>query len=88
MIVECNHCRAYVDGERIARHESWDPEDPREVITYFLEYPLWKNPLLAGQYELEDDPPDRPWPHPRMSISWIMPDIIRHSFEETLGAGR
>ena len=91
LILECPYCKANVQGNVLASHDSFDPdEEPTPFRATFIECTSCKNTLLAGQYE-DYDPesensyfgtPSRLWPSPKRSLSWEIPSLVRTSLDE------
>jgi len=89
MIIECSYCEAKVDCTVLGEHSSCDPELGIPFKATFLECPVCKNALLAGQEyfqfsrdKSEWDDPVRLWPQPVKHFHWSLPELVRHSLDE------
>jgi hypothetical protein len=87
MIIECNYCKATVDAKVLAEHEIVPEDGPFK--TSFLECPLCKDVLLAGQEYIQVSEEDwewsqavRLWPEPKKYYDWSIPNLVRDSLEE------
>lgn len=91
MVIDCYRCKVSVDATCHGSLEAYVPdEDPEPYKVELLQCPRC-NCILVGYsehtYEEWNKPPawshgERLWPHPRKTISWHVPSIVRNSIQE------